>query len=417
LLKKKGISTFSKNSLKLLSGNIVGQVINVITIPLIARMFSKEALGANELLISVISTLFISASMRYESAIVLSEDEEEEEGLFFLSTTILIFFSTVLTFILLVFSDTVLALFNAEKLKNIYFIIVIGVFLKGFQQIGERVLVKNGKFKELSICSIADVGSNKIMALLVGSFYSAFTVLWSCYLFGVFVSLFYTLKEIRKYSIRKYDINKLVVLLKKYKKFPFVNNFSVFLNNFSIQIPVLVISSRYGLEYVAIYGYAHRIAMLPVNLLATSLGKVYYQEASVKFLKDKKSLGPLYIGLQKKLMLLGMSIVAGIQVFASPAIHIFLGPEWQGVIPVLRMMSVFVFFRLLCTPLASTLTVIDKQEAGLIIIVLSTVIRFLALSIFDSDFQNTILIYTFAVSAFYVFYNLTMFLLMKRAIK
>ena len=127
-LERLNISTFSTNILKVLSGNAVGQVINIITIPIIARIFTKEVLGLNELLISVISTLFITSSFRYEAAIVLADDNEESEQLFFLSHLLLLIFTLVLFLVLLFFAEPFLKLFNAEKIEGVYYIIVIGVF-------------------------------------------------------------------------------------------------------------------------------------------------------------------------------------------------------------------------------------------------------------------------------------------------
>ena len=287
-------------------------------------------------------------------------------------------------------------------------------FLRGFQQIGQRVLIRNSQYRNLSLSYATDIGINKISAVIIGSFYNTFSVLWSCYLAGTVFSLVFMIRELRKYSFKNISVRNFGQILKKYRKFPLFNNLSNFLNNFSIQIPILLISSKFGLEFVAIYGYANRIISLPINLLASSIAKVYYQEAAIQFKEDSKNLKNLYLSIQKKLILIGIAAVIFIQLFAVPVVNIFLGPEWADVIPVLRMMTIFVFFRFLCNPVSSTFTVINKQEIGLIIVILSIIIRFLTLTIFNFDFQGTILIYSFAVSAFYIFYNVIMFIYVRK---
>ena len=80
----------------------------------------------------------------------------------------------------------------------------------------------------------------------------------------------------------------------KYKKFPLVNTFMVFSNTISNELPVFFIIKYHSSEILGFYMLANRLLVIPMNIIGTSIGKVYFQKASEVLNNDLKDLFKLY---------------------------------------------------------------------------------------------------------------------------
>lgn len=68
---KKLNTTFRGNVLRLVSGTGVAQIIGILSMPILSRLYTSESFGLVALFISLTSILGIIACMHYELAIVL----------------------------------------------------------------------------------------------------------------------------------------------------------------------------------------------------------------------------------------------------------------------------------------------------------------------------------------------------------
>lgn len=68
---------FGKDVGKLVSGTVVAQVVGIILIPIITRVFSPEIYGLATIFISIVSILTVVSRLRYELAILLPKGEEK----------------------------------------------------------------------------------------------------------------------------------------------------------------------------------------------------------------------------------------------------------------------------------------------------------------------------------------------------
>ena len=64
-------SSFFSDVLKLVSGASIAQLIGLIAVPIITRLYSPDDLGLLTVLTSIVSIIVVISCMRYELAIVL----------------------------------------------------------------------------------------------------------------------------------------------------------------------------------------------------------------------------------------------------------------------------------------------------------------------------------------------------------
>ena len=78
------MSNFVANVLKLVSGSVTAQILSILLVPLITRIYSPDDLGIFQIFLSISGILIIFSTFSYQFAIMLPKKEEDSANLAFL---------------------------------------------------------------------------------------------------------------------------------------------------------------------------------------------------------------------------------------------------------------------------------------------------------------------------------------------
>ena len=126
LLKSSGVRNFSK----LLSANIVAQVIGLVVYPILTRIYSPEDFGLLNLFLSIGGVLTILATAEYYNAIVLPKKESESISVVHVCVCLLLLMVGLIS-ITVCFSHEIATIFKSPKLADYYWMMPILVFVLG----------------------------------------------------------------------------------------------------------------------------------------------------------------------------------------------------------------------------------------------------------------------------------------------
>lgn len=402
-------SDFNKNFGKLFSTSILIGLISAICIPIIARIYTPEELGQYQLLLSIIVVFSSVSSFKYEMAIVLPKYKYQSRIVFQIALSAL-FISTIIYCVLFYFmSDVILEYFNAVELKKYAWIIPIAIFVTGLSQILQMCLVSNGDFNQLSINKGAQSVGNNILNIGLGSILPSFSSLVVSYLSAFIVTICmasYRLKRTGK--VTTYTCLLLFRYIKRYKKFPTINTANVFINTISMNLPIFVLSKQYSFEVVGVFMMANRLLDMPISLVSGSLNQVYTKFAADDYKESANKLKERYLSTLKKLFIVSVFFCFSIASLSIVGVENLLGDEWSQVNAIIVILMFSKAFQLMNSPLSSTLMIVNKQELGLYLIVLSVLFRYMSLNIGD-EIDISIIYYSTATSVFYIFFNLLMY--------
>ncbi|MGP4038808.1 lipopolysaccharide biosynthesis protein [Gracilibacillus sp. D59] len=404
-------SNFNKSVLKVFTGSTLAALIPLVVLPILTRIYSAEAFGNFQLLLSIVTLLMSVGSMQFQLAIVLPKSKKESDNLFILSILILLIVTFLFSLILWYGSEVILPLFNAQHLQSYLYLVSIGVFLGGLIQAVRYLLVRSQRYTDLAKTHVSHQIFTQGASLSIGFFYPSFISLFLCHIGGFLVATLIAMRN-QKFSYTKEISFKF--LIKKYKKFPLINTPMVFLNDFSLQLPVFMISAFYSPELVGIYMLSHRIAYKPMSLISSSFAQVYFKEASTAFNKSKEALLRIYKNTVKKLTLMGILFILAINFVVAPSIGIIFGDEWEKTGIFIHILSFWFFFQFINSPISKTLSIINKQEFGLLIISVSIVVRFLVMLVFKDTINGMLWGLSISAGLFYLVYNINIYRLIKR---
>ncbi|MFA6873155.1 MAG: oligosaccharide flippase family protein, partial [Bacteroidaceae bacterium] len=163
---------FVRNSAKLLSGNVLGQLIAFSLLPFIARLYSKADVGVLGLFLALCGVLSLFAGGKYEFAILIEPKRERAAAVFDLAFLLNLGFSLFLALLLLFFNKPILSFIHYEELQPYALLIPIFVF---FSALGPAFCYWFNYHKEFfrtAAYGVAQVGSNNLLKTGFGFLYS-----------------------------------------------------------------------------------------------------------------------------------------------------------------------------------------------------------------------------------------------------
>ena len=403
-------SEFGTNVVKLVSGTAFAHLATFIATPFLTRLFSMQSLGDLQIFISTVMTFGVVASLKFEMAIVLPKDDDEGEKIAVLSLASLLLFSLIFTLILALFGEKILEYFKADLLQPYLYFIALGVFLFGLWQALQYILVRGKKFGVLARNKVAQVAVTNILAVGLGLFWQQTIVLLIAQLIGYGVA---ALLILRLAPLRKVGFRELANLAWKYKKFPTVNTAMVFLNTLSLQLPVFMLSKYFGTEIVALYSMANRIINIPLFMVGRSVQQVYFQKASESVHSGDDALLNAYMSTVKKLALFAIVPLGIFLIFGPQIAKIYFGAAYAEAGVFMQIVTFWMFFQFITSPVSQTFTIINRQEIAFYLIVGSLIARIAAMSFFSSSPRAMLVALSIVAGLFYLFYNFYIYLLIK----
>ena len=255
----------------------------------------------------------------------------------------------------------------------------------------------------------------QVCSIGFGWFHPDFFSLFCSYIFGLIVSisLFFRHSTI---AIKERTVQNIKKLVLRYKKFPIINSSLVFLNTLSNELPIFFLSKYFSMEIVGFYMLANRIVIIPLNLIGSSVNKVYFQKASETYNSSPYRLLRMYLKTVKRLALIGVIPFVLLLIFSPLFTQIIFGLEWEFSGIIMQILAISMFFKFITSPISTTFTIIYRQEIGLYLTIFSIVIRFGVMYYFRESFLSMLWALTLSTSLFYLLYNLCVYFTLTRRV-
>lgn len=297
---------FYKNVYFLLKGNMLFQVITILTLMVVTRFYTTEEIGEYVVFCSIATIVGNVSTGRLELALMIPISKQETENIFLTGVK----FSFITSVIVLIFSLLII-FFNQSGW--VYIILPLGIYTLGITLLQAQLLNKNEQFKE--------VGKGKVLFGLVTSFIHIFVfytignnvyILIAGYLIGLLCMSFYYwfhLKNIVNFKIINNSIFKST--LKANKSFPTINNIGSLFNLLANQGPVVLIESFFGGPLAAFYSVVQKSLNAPSSLLSRAFSDVFFKKvtdgnSTQKQIKNFVKINLKYFAI---LILIGFSII------------------------------------------------------------------------------------------------------------
>lgn len=346
-------NAFFKNISKILTGGLIAQSLNFLSLPLISIWYLPSDFGEYATFILFISLLPLVMSLRMEMAIMQNPEESEKRKLIFLS-----FINSLIILILSLFLSFLL---DFQSQINVL-IIVLCSFMITLQNIGVALCNLNEQYWNISIF--------KIM-YPTGFFVSAFLIKDLDVLYPLAVSHLIITAICTLYILKVSNFKLNYSCAKEVKK-TFFKNFSYIkydlpsnlLNVAALLLPAFLISKFYNDDLSGLYFLAYKMLSAPISALSMAVGYVYRREA-VKEFQLKKTFDiitnkTVYVLVSTSFLMLLIFYTVGDVLFDT-----LFEDDWNRIYPVISILIPMFAIKLVASTLSFSFYVVGKMDLDL----------------------------------------------------
>jgi len=406
-------SDFNRNVAKLISGTALASIINFLSLPVLARIYSVEDFGHFQLLFSLITIFGVISCLKYEMTLTLPEDKARSDNLFFVSILVLAGFTGILYFILTGFGKEVLSLYNAEHLIASGKWIAPAVFSLGLYELMNYVFMRNKAFGKMAKYRVMQVSLIQASAIFMGLYSPSFEKLIFSFIIGnMVISLLMIVQS--NLSFSNMSLSSMSAAAFSFRKFPMINTPMALVNTFSMQLPVFMLSVYFSSEIVGYYMMASRILTAPMQLISRSVGRVYYKEAADSIRDSKQKVIKIFKNTIRRVAKIGLIPSIIVISFAPILIKWFLGDEWIVVGTFMQIMMPWIFFQFVNISVSTTFSVVNRQEIGFLLIVISVLLRYTAMNYWHETAILQITALSIVASLFYISYMVSSYIVLRK---
>ena len=297
--------------------------------------------------------------------------------------------------------------FGAEALLDYSYLIPIGVISIGFYNIMIQLSFRIKNYKGISKTKFNQSLSQNITKIFLGILNCGASGLILGNIIGQsagITTLASTALKSNRFKVTKASKQKIKDSAKRYIKFPIFSASSQFFNSAGLQLPTIIMTAMYGSKIVGYYALANSIISIPMDLIGSSIGDVFYGEAASIGRSKPEELKKLSTDLFKKLILVGILPLV-ILILGGPLLFsLVFGTSWYQAGIYAQILSLLVFARLIFTPISRIYSVFERQKEAFIIdllrVVLVIIVFVVAHSIKLTSYY-TVGMYTIAMSVIY----------------
>ncbi len=360
----------------LISGTIAGQALILITAPFITRLFTPDELGILAIFGAILTILGSISTFRYEISIPQPKNDIDATALLSLAIIINFIFTILITFFVYLFGETILSLLNANEINNYLWTIPIGVCIAGLVKIYTYWALRKEMFSTVALTRFQQGGGMAFSQVFFGFLNLSSFGLIIGYLIGLGAGLsrliyFWSKNGAKK--VKGISISLINKMGKRYKDLPLFSTWGGLINVLGLQLPIILFASLFSPYLVGFYLLAHRVANAPVQLVAESIGKVFYI-SSIKELRAKK-LDELVLKVFRLLLRISLLPFFILTIIAPEFFFIVFGSDWLEAGIYLQYMIIWLASSFIFVPLMTLFAALEKHKFDLIFQIFLVLVR------------------------------------------
>jgi lipopolysaccharide exporter len=379
------MSNFIANVLKLVSGSVASQVLAILLVPLVTRIYSPDDLGVFQLFVSVSGILVIFSTFSYQYAIMLPKTEEDSANVVSLCTVLVIFISLLTAATVIIFPDKIERILNAPGISEYLIYLPLIVFFNGLFFVQNYWLSRKVRFGIIAGSKVLNTLSTKILQLV--------TPIWSAvsplgliagYTIGYGLADLFMLKGAKEdlKIFKKVSIKKMKELAIRYKNFPLFSSWSTLANSISPQVPTFLLVYFYSTSVVGYFSLANQVVNMPMGLIGTAIQQVFFQRISeVKNGNGEGDMKTIVSEVYKKLILIGIFPMILLLILGEEIFTFAFGEGWHVSGTYVKILVPWIFLVFLSSPISTLYSIFEKQKVWLTFSIVLLISRIVALVI------------------------------------
>lgn len=344
----------------MLSGNIIGYGINLITLPLISRIYTQSELGGYDLIISSASIFLTILQLSMMLVIMIPKEDEEA-----------VIISKIIWYVTVAGSvSSVIVLLMVRSGFQLFYgitpysfgIVLFGCYLIWYnlQNIYYAFTNRKKLYAVLFWNPILMAGVNGILSIGLGLMGGG-TV---GYLIGTITSYIIAVFHMKRYVCPlsgRVSCQAMKKALIQYREYPLIQLPAALVSGIALQIPAQFLGRTFSAAVLGGYTMACKILTVPVSLLAAPINRVYYRTL-VEQLDEKGKAGEFAFSLLKNNVLIASIPIGVLMIFGDWITGFVLGRNWTVSGTYILIMGMMYLLKYCSACMSGTFVAAGKQK-------------------------------------------------------
>lgn len=387
----------------LVGGTALAQLISILILPILTRIYTPEEFSVFAIFTSLLSAIVVVSCLRFEIAIPIPKKDKTAINLLLLSLISNIFLTIFLIIFIYFFKEKIFSYINNPFFNDFIWLIPVSFFLAGLYNTLQFWHTRKKNFKIISKTRIYQSVSSSFIQITMGFLGAGVLglILGQVVNFAAGLGLLFSkFKAEGFFLFKKTSIDRIIYDFNKYDKFPKYSTFEALTHSFSMHLPIVIIGLFLIGPEVGYILLAMKIMSIPIGLIGSAVAQVYL--AGAKDYRINRRLFNYSIYTVKKIFIIGIAPILFIGFSSYLFSETILGSEWSAVGEISMYLIPAVFMQLVASPITMGLHIIEKQKLAMFLQIFGFFIRVVGLFIVGR--YNVDYIFEYFVISSFLFY-------------
>ncbi len=342
-------SSFVTAVFKVGIGQLIGQLLSLVSVPILSRIYPDSAYGEHALIISTATLMISITTFGLNSAIMKPQEDAQAKRI--LTTALIANVSLTSVFILFcaVLSD-VFVLFTVQGSYAIALLLIwLYVILTNLSGLLYTYVNRKGQYNRLLFCPIIGSVANFAIAIPLGLLHFGYGgFLLTGILSNLVICIVLARNDVPIYS--HYRARDFIAVFKAYRDYVLFQYPANFISNSGFEYPMQYLGRAFSAQALGGYAMCVRVLKYPLRLIATPISTVYFRTASV-YHSEGKNLADFTYKMISRILMISFVPVAAFCLFSENIFAFVLGEAWKeaGMIAAILSVQYVMMFCSQCT--------------------------------------------------------------------
>jgi O-antigen/teichoic acid export membrane protein len=326
---KEYFTSIGLEDITVLSGGVfLAQLIGIVAQPIATRIYTPEDFGVLNLILSLTGIFSPIMCLQYEYCIIVAKDHREANQVTALCLSLCTGFTVLFGIGLVIYN--LISPKSFELAGGWLYTAIPILFITGISSVVTSYNSRYGEFPLIAKMSVYRAAISNGVKLLLGALHVGFPGLLLSNLLSNALGLRKqaTVMLVNRKEILQSKLHDIVGVMKKYRSQALFSTPGVFIVGYSFAVIPMYINALFGTAQVGFYSLATSSLSIPLSVVSTNVGKVFFRNAS----KEKNETGMFINTLRKTVLFLTAISVAGFTVLyfiSEPLFGLVFGEEWR----------------------------------------------------------------------------------------
>jgi O-antigen/teichoic acid export membrane protein len=361
------MSKFVTNVLKLVSGSVLSQIVGVLLLPVITRLYTPTDFGVFQIFLSMTGIIAILATFSYQMAIMLPEKDEDAVNVLSLTLLLSGAVSLVSGTVCIIYGESIAVGLKVPTLADYFIYVPLVIFLSSAFMAIQYWLSRKVRFGATATSRVANSITTRGSQVLLGLRSASASGLIYGVTLGYIVGNLFMIKGIwqDRGLLKHISKQKMRELGYRYRDFPKFSLLGQITNEFSTQLTSFVLVFYFSSAVVGYYSLGNQIIAIPTGLVGAATAQVFFQKANEERIKNG-SVANVVRSVHKRLISLGMFPTILLVIMAEDVFVLFFGSTWYTAGIYAKILAPWHLLVFIMIPLVTLFSVLEKQKIGLL---------------------------------------------------